>query len=296
MDILKLDTDVDSSPSTSSNSSSPSPVAQSDTTRPTFSRQNSQTYTLDTASTSSLPTPTVKFAPLPTIGPRKRKSNQPLGMAARAQLMRKRRGRQRQEGGLVISASPMWTSAELEEQRLRIESMAARHAEFQARENAREVSRHCVDVRDDEPERRRSLEESAVEDPILVFGKIVKVAGKTLWKRMSKSKEAGLPGQERREHSPSPILIKPLPPLNEPVPLARTARADAWYEPTQEPETQHDNDVPESKAIAEQQNEPDNELAGHLEIVEVLEDEDLLAPTSVVLASLTMRHDVEDDI
>lgn len=176
----------------------------------------------------------------------------------------------------MISASPMWTSAELEEQRLRIESMAARHAEFQARENAREVSRHCDQVRDDEPERRQSLEESGVE---LVFGKIVKVAGKTLWKRMSKSKEAR-PGQERREHSPSPILIKALPALNEPVPLARTARADAWHESTQEPETQHENDVPQSKAVAEQQNEPDNK---HLEIVEFSEDEVLLAPSSVLV-------------
>src|SRR5258707_15765997 len=37
------------------------------------------------------PTMTVKFAPLPEISPRKRKSNFPLGVAARSQMLQQRR-------------------------------------------------------------------------------------------------------------------------------------------------------------------------------------------------------------
>jgi hypothetical protein len=250
MNILKVDTyvdiNVDSPPSTTSTTSSPSPLAQSDTLPFSLSRQSSQTNTLDTASTTSLSTPTVKFAPLPAIGPRKRRSNQPLGMAARAQLVGRKRDKQGQNGELVLSTNPMWTSAELEEQRSRIEVMAARHAEFQARENAQEVSRQCDEVDATHPD-RSDVSDFGVEDPILVIGKIVKVAGKTLWNRMSGSKsEASLAiSQERRRRdlSPLPILIKSVAP--EPVPPARAANANAWKEPTQQPETQYQNDVTE---------------------------------------------------
>ena len=246
MNTLKVDTDVDinvdSYPSTSSSSSSP---AQSDNMTSSLSRQSSQTDTLETASTTSLSALTVKFAPLPTIGPRKRRSNQPLGMAARAQLVSRKREKQGQNGELVISTSPMWSSAELEEQRRRIEIMAARHAEFQARENAQEVSRQCDEVDDEHPE-SDDLSDVRIEDPILVIGKIVRVAGKTLWNRMSGSKsEAARPiGRQRRQDlSPLPILIKSVTP--EQVPPAHTAYANAWKEPTQQPETRHQDDVTE---------------------------------------------------
>ena len=157
--------------------------------------------------------------PISNIGPRKRKSNQPLGMAARAQLVRKNR---EQQGELVISTTTgaMWMSGE-QEQRTRMEAMAARHAEFQAMENAREVSRQRWDddnmARGDDKEwrkRGRSLED---DDPILGFGKNMKLAGRTLWKRMSRTREASPAPTERqgqrREGSPLPaILIKPVPP------------------------------------------------------------------------------------
>ncbi|KAF9017206.1 hypothetical protein BDZ89DRAFT_385454 [Hymenopellis radicata] len=44
------------------------------------------------ASTSSLPSQNVKFAPLPAIAPRRRRSTTPLGVAARGAMMRRRRG------------------------------------------------------------------------------------------------------------------------------------------------------------------------------------------------------------
>lgn len=253
MDFLKVDTNVDisldSSPSTSSLSRSPSPIARSDTIRPSLSRQSSQSYT---ASTASLPSPTVKFAPLPAIGPRKRKSNQPLGMAARAQLLHKKRGRKEPDGDLVISSSPMWSSAELEDQRRRIEAMAIRYAEFQAKENAREVSLHCNDV-DDEPERRRRPPDETTEDSILVFGKIVRVAGKTLWNRMAKSKEDSPSlalARPRRELSPMPILRKSVPPR--PERSTRVSCDNAWNKQSDVP---HRNDTTESEAEEQQNSE-----------------------------------------
>jgi len=117
--------------------------------------------------------------------------------------------------------------------------MAARHAEFQARENAQEVSRHCDEV-EDRPE-KADLSDAGMEDPILVIGKIVKVAGKTLWSRVSKSKSEARIGRERfRDLSPMPILIKSVPP--EPVPPARTAHANAWKESTQQPDDVEQNE------------------------------------------------------
>lgn len=101
---------------------------------------------------------------------------------------------------------------------MRIEAMAAQHAEFQAKQNAREVSRLRCDDDDEVAEeawkRGRSLEDG---DSILVFGKNVKLAGRTLWKRMSRTREASpspAPDRhrQRRECSPLPILIKPVSP------------------------------------------------------------------------------------
>jgi len=134
--------------------------------------------------------------------------------------------------------------------------MAARHAEFQARENAQEVSRHCVEVGDDRPD-KADLSDVGMEDPILVIGKIVKVAGKTLWNRVSGSKsEPRIIGRERiRDLSPMPILIKSVPP--EPVPPARTAHANAWKESTQPPESRCQNDVEKNDSESESPAEPE---------------------------------------
>ncbi|PPQ86916.1 hypothetical protein CVT25_009803 [Psilocybe cyanescens] len=81
----------------------------------------------------------VKFAPLPELAPRKRRSTTPLGMAARGQLMRRRKGhvsvQQQQAAALqeaAAAAQPNWTPQEREEQRLRQEELAARYAHYQA--------------------------------------------------------------------------------------------------------------------------------------------------------------------
>ncbi|KAK0463557.1 uncharacterized protein EV420DRAFT_1096369 [Desarmillaria tabescens] len=69
------------------------------------------------SSTTSLPTTTmnVKFAPLPEMAPRRRRSTAPLGVAARSQLMRRRRGMYGDEPPPVPSGNGMWTETELEE-------------------------------------------------------------------------------------------------------------------------------------------------------------------------------------
>lgn len=102
------------------------------------------------ASTSSLPTLNVTFAPLPQLAPRKRRSTAPLGMAARGQLMRRRREYIDQ----TYANNPMWTDEELaEQQRVAIE--------------------------------RRRLEEEDGEDPFVTLGKLVKVASKSIWRKVS---------------------------------------------------------------------------------------------------------------
>ncbi|KAF8891359.1 hypothetical protein BD779DRAFT_199139 [Infundibulicybe gibba] len=111
-----------------------------------------------TTSTTSLPTPSlnVKFAPLPELAPRKRRSLAPLGVASRSQLMRRRRGYDR--GEPPMPTNPMWTD-----------------------EETRAVSHR-------QP-RRQSDEE--LEDPFVALGKMVKGASKQLWRKVSNKEKEG---------------------------------------------------------------------------------------------------------
>lgn len=65
--------------------------------------------------TVSLPiipsTTSVKFAPLPEIGPRKRRSNYPLGVAARSQLLQQRR-----ENQGIYRQPPVWSDHDAPEE------------------------------------------------------------------------------------------------------------------------------------------------------------------------------------
>ncbi|KAF9532846.1 hypothetical protein CPB83DRAFT_890514 [Crepidotus variabilis] len=218
---LSVDTSVvaESEPSsvTSSEPPSPSPFNESDILATTVTRTQSEIYARDsmtpttTASTSSLPIPSstptmnVKFAPLPAIGPRKRRSNQPLGMAARAQLVRRRRGLQaedhqiiQQDGeDVVIVSNSVWTSPEFEEQRRRVEILAARHAQVQANNAALEVEDILNQPDDEEKPRKKRSTHSAGEEPVYSLRKMVKGAGLTLWKRVSSKDIAAM--KERGE-------------------------------------------------------------------------------------------------
>ena len=139
-----------------------------------------------TSSSSSLPPLNVKFAPLPQILPRKRRSSIPLGMAARGQLLSRRTGYR------VQKVHSVWTDYGPEEYRLQREELAAHDARCNA--YAAYIAARKEDD-EDEPEpvynwhhRRRTKNGEQVdddEDPLQAFGRFVKVAGKTLWKQVS---------------------------------------------------------------------------------------------------------------
>ncbi|KAJ2933133.1 hypothetical protein H1R20_g3979, partial [Candolleomyces eurysporus] len=163
----------------------PSSVPTSLTSSP---QSSSPTGALDSscatsASCSSLPTTrrpslNVKFAPLPELAPRKRRSTAPLGMAARAQLVRRRRGYQDPDQGPRYNAgtNPMWTEEELAEARMK-QIAAAMEKERQRREHAGGYDPN---------------------DPLVVLGKKMKEASKQLWKKVSKKdmKEAAAPTEK----------------------------------------------------------------------------------------------------
>lgn len=136
------------------------------------------------SSSSSLPALNVKFAPLPQLMPRKRRSPIPLGMAARGQLIPRRTGHRQQK------VSPVWTDNGPEEYRIQREELAARDARCNA--YAAYVAAR-KEENEDEPEpvygwhhhRRTKSSDHVDEDPLHALGRIVKVAGKTLWRQVS---------------------------------------------------------------------------------------------------------------
>ncbi|KIY70405.1 hypothetical protein CYLTODRAFT_183854 [Cylindrobasidium torrendii FP15055 ss-10] len=74
--------------------------------------------TPSSASCSSLPSTAsgnIKFAPLPELAPRRRKSSVPLGVAARSQMMARRRGQP-----IVEPGTGVWTEQEMEDHRRRV--------------------------------------------------------------------------------------------------------------------------------------------------------------------------------
>ena len=141
-------------------------------------------------------------------------------MAARGQLVRRRPGYKDRNG------PPMWTDEGPEEYRLQQEELAARHARFTAYA-AYVAAREQEDDEDDEEDGnwpgqgnlRRGSKEGDEHDPFQVFGRMVKVAGKTLWRRVShkdmavttastKPKEGSLDGGNRYAQTGSPTLTK----------------------------------------------------------------------------------------
>lgn len=149
---------------------------------------SSPTGILGSSTSASLPNPSnlnVRFAPLPQLAPRKRRSTAPMGVAARAQIMQRRRAVYGNDQSYHHSNSPMWTDEEL-----------AQRGGSQ------------LQVRDEEE----------LEDPFLMFGRMVKGAGKQLWRKVShkdiqkekekdeKGKESTKVGEEgdKEEDGPAP--------------------------------------------------------------------------------------------
>ncbi|KAF8969558.1 hypothetical protein BDZ97DRAFT_206001 [Flammula alnicola] len=181
----------------SSEPPSPNPLADSDrlspqaTTSEIRTSASSTTSGYTTASTSSLPAPkvSVKFAPLPELAPRRRRSTVPLGMAARAQLVRKRKAYHTDQQQQQRSASPdtvIMSPEEFEQERLRQEAIAAQYAQFQGSAHAlaaRETEAEQAEEEFHGAERARGTDE--IEDPFLALGKVVKGVSRTFWRRVS---------------------------------------------------------------------------------------------------------------
>ncbi len=118
--------------------------AVSDECQPSL-EEHSLEYTV-----ASLPmihsTTTVKFAPLPEIEPRKRKSNYPLGIAARSQMLQQRRGNARLQG--IYRHPPLWSD---------LDESAVLHVPEEAQEG----------------------------DALQVLGRLIADKSKSLWRRVS---------------------------------------------------------------------------------------------------------------
>jgi len=135
----------------------------------------------------------VKFAPLPDLGPRRRRG-MPLGVAARSRLVRRRRAAVLEGGPQQYPVStPMWTDEEMEEQRQRL---------ARAWEKEREGSGYYSDVDENgEP----------YDDPLAVIGKIMKDAGKQLWQKVAhrEGKDKSAKGEDKEKKGKDKESAKP---------------------------------------------------------------------------------------
>lgn len=131
----------------------------------------------------------VKFAPLPDMGPRKKRS-MPLGVAARSRMVRRRKTQGGEPGAQPrVVATPMWTDEEMEVQRHRL---------AKAWEKEREKRNYYPELDENgEP----------IEDPITALGKLVKVAGKQLWNKIGgregKDEKVKVKAREKENDAPT---------------------------------------------------------------------------------------------
>ncbi|KAJ7706924.1 hypothetical protein B0H17DRAFT_1034856 [Mycena rosella] len=124
-------------------------------------------------STSSL---NVKFAPLPQLAPRKRRSTAPLGIASRALMMRRRRAGM---PGYDMNGDPLpaWTDEEVERHTQRI--LAERSGQ--------------------------PLREREGDDPFLTLGKMVKGAGKQFWRKVNNKRPGE--GEEKEKDAGGGVVV-----------------------------------------------------------------------------------------
>jgi len=194
-----------------------------------------------TSSSSSLPTLNVKFAPLPQLLPRKRRSTVPIGMAARGQLLLRRTGHR------VQKVPPVWMDDGPDEYRMQREELAARDARCNA--YAAYVAARKEDDEDESESvygwhyhRRTKNGEQVDEDPLQALGRIVKVAGKTLWKQVSnidmaaaaatsmpKPRVDSMGQEDSKTRSPTPTKAFP-PQTLRPILESITSNVDDYHE------------------------------------------------------------------
>ncbi|KAI0374618.1 hypothetical protein BV20DRAFT_976713 [Pilatotrama ljubarskyi] len=172
----------------SSTSTSASASAASSTTPspcPSILRSSSSNLTLPSRTGS----PSITFAPLPTTEPRKRNSPHPLGVAARSRLLRHRR--MLREHGLNPDEAPypygpgsgvmndpsndsIWGNGDERPVEVR-EAQAGVDADEDARAVGSRGGRH----------RTRAASDPAEGDALVSLGRLVKGAGKSLWRSIS---------------------------------------------------------------------------------------------------------------
>ncbi|KAI0823534.1 hypothetical protein BC628DRAFT_513734 [Trametes gibbosa] len=193
----------------SASSSTTSSVASSTTPSPCSSilRSSSSNLTLPSRTGS----PGISFAPLPRIEPRKRNSPHPLGVAARSRLLRHRR--MLREHGLNPDEVPYPygpgtgimggsnAAVDLPDSAAWGEEIREAQAGVDADEEAR-----AEGVRGGHP-RTRALSGPSEEDALVSLGRLVKGAGKSLWRSISMKDVRAKAASE-----PPPPLPEPVPP------------------------------------------------------------------------------------
>ncbi|KAF8912172.1 hypothetical protein CPB84DRAFT_1742783 [Gymnopilus junonius] len=216
---LSLDIPASELSSSASSSGPPSPNPLADSDIHTLQSTPSETPPPSTsrhASTSSLTSTTlsVKFAPLPELAPRRRRSSTPLGMAARGQLMRRKKLQMTAQQQLYeqqVAANPNMTPEQLEANRLHQEELAARYAHIQA-SAAASIAREeeaRLEQEEEELERHQMMKAESrktliaadeMDVKLLSLGKTVK----TFWKKVahhrdSDSEVEGMKEKEREK-------------------------------------------------------------------------------------------------
>ncbi|KAJ7685677.1 hypothetical protein DFH06DRAFT_1159129 [Mycena polygramma] len=140
-------------------------------------------HTLDRRATTSSVSLNVKFAPLPQLAPRKRRSSAPMGIASRAAIMRRRRAGMPgfdMNGDPLPPPPPMWTQEEVDRHTQRI--LAERGVRSSPRED--------------------------FDDPFVSLGKMVK----GVWRKMNHKKpgEGGEKGGEEKENTGGLVVAERL--------------------------------------------------------------------------------------
>ncbi|KAI0071855.1 hypothetical protein K474DRAFT_489665 [Panus rudis PR-1116 ss-1] len=121
--------------------------------------RSSPSFTLSPSSSQTR----LSFAPLPEIAPRKRNSSMQLGVAARSRMIQQRR--------MMMQPQAPMTAEEFEDEYGYSPPLG-----------------YDPQIWNDERLRDPGLAEEAVDDAIAAFGRMMKDAGKTLWRKVSMKK------------------------------------------------------------------------------------------------------------
>ncbi|KAJ8522399.1 hypothetical protein ONZ45_g1060 [Pleurotus djamor] len=139
-----------------------------------FPNASDSSSSTESAGLSPTTTLNVRFAPLPDLSKRKKRYHQPLGVAARSEIMRKRKAALAgAEYGASGEQDPTWSESD---------------GQHQHHRHHRSHPRRTI---------MGDNEEELLEDPFITLGKMVKGASKLLWRKVShKRTEKGDEGEE----------------------------------------------------------------------------------------------------